>query len=231
MCLRLVDLFVFHSICSILKEHSLCSTPTWCSFLPCLVSITQRPVSEKILWKVPSSRSGIALRFGAHPQLSVPMLRSLLFSQVQNNMARFHHQSPVHHDALGHKWYILRSAAEFVTLSLFCWSVKIWGIHLTHTCGSQACYAVCWIHSLMKCSRCWLFSRLKYPRIWQIQFGWVGGGRHVYTCSCKQTQQPGSHPISICIGLCMKTCGHGSQLFGVQSTWKILKELVKGLSW
>ena len=89
-CLRLVELFC--SICSVPKEHSLCSTPSWCSVLPCVVSVAQCPSSPNILCKVPSSRSGIALRFGAGPQILVPMLCSLLFSKVQNNIARFYHQ-------------------------------------------------------------------------------------------------------------------------------------------
>ena len=41
--------------------------------------------------KIPS-RSGITLRFGACPHLSVPVLCSLLFPKDRNNIARFHHQ-------------------------------------------------------------------------------------------------------------------------------------------
>ena len=38
-CLRLVELFC--SICSVPKEHSLCSAHPWCSFLPCVIYIAQ----------------------------------------------------------------------------------------------------------------------------------------------------------------------------------------------
>ena len=90
----------FCSSCSIPKEHILCCTPPWCSFLPC-ISVAQWLSQKKILLKVSSSWSGITLWFGVRPKLSVPKLCSPLFSKVQNNVARFHQQLPVHPDALG----------------------------------------------------------------------------------------------------------------------------------
>ena len=76
---------LFGSICSVPKEHSLCSTPPWCSFLFFLVSVIAFSLTSCVFWlvsvahrslskkcQVSSSRSGIALRFGARPHLSVP---------------------------------------------------------------------------------------------------------------------------------------------------------------
>ena len=142
-------------------KTSLCSSPLGCSFLPCVVSAAQCPSGQKVLYKVLSSQSGITLQFGACPHLSVPMLCSLLFSKVQNNIARI---SPVTSSSrcIGLQFsYILSSAIEYAALSLFCWGIKIWKIHLSKLSSSPACYAVCWHHSRMKCSGCWLLPLMK----------------------------------------------------------------------
>ena len=137
---EMVELFVcggfffFFCICSVWKEHGLCSTPTWCSFLPCLISVAQRPLSETILRKVPSPRSVIALQFGTLIQLSVPMLCSLLFSKVQNNVARFHQQLPVHPDALGCNFHTSwRTCLNMLPYPSSARASKYGGIYLAQT--------------------------------------------------------------------------------------------------
>ena len=48
----------FCSMSSVPKGQSLCSTPPWCFFLPCVASVTQCPLSKKkILCRVPSFQS------------------------------------------------------------------------------------------------------------------------------------------------------------------------------
>ena len=75
-CLGLGEVFLYF-VC--FQKNSLCSISPWCSFLPCMVSVAQCPLSQTILCKVPSSWSGITLQFGVQPHLPVPMLCSLLF--------------------------------------------------------------------------------------------------------------------------------------------------------
>ena len=160
-CLRLVELF-FGSICSVPKEHSLCSIPLWCAFLPCVISVVWCPLSKQILCKVPSSRSGITLRFGAHPHLLVPMLCSLLFSKVQDNIATFHHQLPTHRDALSRNFPTFWGARlNMLPYPSSAGASKYGGSVLRKLCGSWACYAVCWKHSPMKYSGHWLLPPMK----------------------------------------------------------------------
>ena len=140
------------------QKNSLCSISPWCSFLPCMVSVAQCPLSQTILCKVPSSWSDITLQFGVQLHLPVPMLCSLLFSKVQNNKNKFYYQLPqCLWRCLGSQFScILMSPVEIATLSLFHWDPS----H-ANAAVAEPFYTVCWLHSLKKQSGHWLFPPMK----------------------------------------------------------------------
>ena len=101
--LGLVDSFLFCSICSVPKQHCFFSNP------PSPPPLTRMlfPALRSLRGTMPSeSKHSVCIMHLlldavlpcdlARPQRSVPKLCTLTFSKFQSNIARFHHQLPVH---------------------------------------------------------------------------------------------------------------------------------------
>ena len=139
-------------------------------------------LKKHILCKVPSSRSGIALRFGTHPYLSLPMLCSLLFSNVQNNIARFPHQLPGRRDAWGRNVHTSWGwRLNMLPYPSSAWASTYGASTSRKCCGSRACYAVCWMHPPMKWSGRWLFSPTTCERFHRA---WTSHVQPTLRCTC-----------------------------------------------
>ena len=57
---------------------------------------------------------------------------------------------------------------------------KYWGSFSHKLCGSQACYTVCYVHSLVKCSGCWLFPLTQCKR---LECSWHSHVQSTLCCS------------------------------------------------